>query len=332
MDYALTNYMAIGSNSLEVMQKNLNINDLVIDEFLKDLDARKETKETYLKGVKVFLDWCKDNDVHEVVRSTLIQYKEDLVNGYEVQRGDEIIKHKPKKASSISMYITALKKLYKFLESKGIKNIASDLKGAKNSKGFKKDTLTIDQAKDLLKSIDKSNKEGIRNYAIIQLLITTGLRTIELERANIEDIRTIGSQAVLYIQGKGHDDKDEYVKLTYQTLKALNEYLATRTIKSDKEPLFISFSDRTNGQKLKTRSIRDIVKKAYRKIGINSDKITTHSLRHSAITFSLIGGATIQEAQQLARHTNINTTMIYAHNLKRIDNKAEESIQNLLND
>jgi len=331
MDYALTNYMALGSNSLETTQKNLNINDLILDEFIKDLDARKETKETYLKGVKVFLNWCIENNVHEVQRATLIQYKEDLVNGYEVKRGDEIIKHKPKKASSISMYITALKKLYKFLEVKGIKNIASDLKGSKNAKGFKKDTLTIEQAKDLLKSIDKSTKEGVRNYAIIQLLITTGLRTIELERANIEDIRTIGSQAVLYVQGKGHDDKDEYVKLTYETLKALNEYLSLRQTKTDKDPLFISFSDRSNGQRLKTRSIRDIVKKAYLNIGINSDKITTHSLRHSAITFSLIGGATIQEAQQLARHTNINTTMIYAHNLKRIDNKAEESIQNLLN-
>ena len=132
--------------------------------------------------------------------------------------------------------------------------------------------------------------------------------------------------------GKGHDEKDEVVKLTYETLKAINEYLALRDIKSDKEPLFISFSDRSNGSRLKTRSIRDIVKKTFKNVGINSDRLTTHSLRHSAITFALIGGATIQEAQQLARHTNINTTMIYAHNLNRLENKAEESIQKLLNE
>ena len=332
MDYALTNYMALNNSSLEAIDNKLNINDLILEDFINNLDAKQETKETYLKGVKVFLEWCIDNNVNEVERITLIQYKQDLINGYEINKGGEIIKRKPKKASSISMYITALKKLYKYLETKGIRNIASDIKGSKNAKGFKKDALTIDQARDILRSIDKSTKEGLRNYALMQLLLTTGLRTIEVERANIEDIRNLGNKSVLYVMGKGHDEKDEYVKLTYETLKAINEYLATRDIKDNKEPLFISFSDRSNGARLKTRSIRDIVKKIYRNVGLNSDRLTTHSLRHSAITFSLLGGATIQEAQQLARHTNINTTLIYAHNLDRLENKAEESIQKLLND
>lgn len=320
MDLALNSYLPITSKdtNITLQEKRLNINDLVLDEFIATLDATPTTKETYLKGVRKFIKWCDDNEVSEVNKINLIAYKDYLKENY--------------KATSISMYITSLKKLYKFLEGKGIKNLASDIKGAKNSKGFKKDTLTIEQSKDLLKSIDRSTNEGKRNYALIHLLITTGLRTIEIERSNIEDIRTIGSQAVLYIQGKGHDDKDEYVKLTYETLKALNEYLITRNNKDDKQPLFISLSDRSNGERLKTRSIRDIIKKAYKNIGIDSDKITAHSLRHTAITLSLIGGATIQEAQQLARHTNINTTMIYAHNLNRLDNKAEQSIQNLLND
>ena len=231
----------------------------------------------------------------------------------------------------ISMYMTALKKLYKYLETKGIKNIASDLKGAKQKRNYSKDPLTLDQAKDLLNSIDRTTKEGKRNYALIHLLLTTGLRTIEIERANIEDIRNVANNSVLYVMGKGRDTKDEYVKLTYETLKAINDYLSTRDIKDNKEPLFISLSDRTHGQRLKTRSIRDIIKKAYRNIGINSDKITTHSLRHTAITLSLLGGTPLQEVQQMARHCNINTTMIYAHNLKRIESNAEQNIQTLLN-
>ena len=319
MDLALNNYLVMTSQDNTLYQeKRLNINNLILDEFIATLDATPTTKETYIKGINIFIRWCEDNEVSEFSKVDLIAYKEYLKENY--------------KANSISMLITSLKKLYKFLESKGIKNLASDLKGAKHSKGFKKDTLTIDQAKDLLKSIDRNTNEGKRNYALIQLLITTGLRTIEIERSNIEDIRTIGSQAVLYIQGKGRDDKDEYVKLTYETLKALNEYLITRDNKEDKQPLFISYSNKTYGQRLKTRSIRYIIKEAFKNIGIDSDKITAHSLRHTAITLSLIGGATIQEAQQLARHTNINTTMIYAHNLNRLDNKAEQSIQNLLND
>ena len=314
MDLVLTNYQ-MKNNYLK--DNNFNINDFVLDEFKRNLDATPRTKETYIKGVKVFLTWCNDNNITEVTHATLIRYKEDLM--------------KNKKASTISMYMTALKKLYKFLETKGIKNIASDLKGAKQKRNYSKDPLTLDQAKDLLNSIDRTTNEGKRNYALIHLLITTGLRTIEIERANIEDIRNVANNSVLYVMGKGRQDKDEYVKLTYETLKAINDYLATRTIKSDKEPLFTSLSDRTNGQRLKTRSIREIIKKAYINIGINNDKITTHSLRHTAITLSLIGGTPLQEVQQMARHSNINTTMIYAHNLKRIESNAESNIQKLLN-
>lgn len=314
MDLALTNYQI---KDLFLQDHNFNVTDFVLDDFKGNLDATKNTKETYIKGVKVFLEWCDNNNITEVTHATLIQYKEDLME--------------TKKANTISMYMTALKKLYKYLETKGIKNIASDLKGAKQKRNYSKDPLTLDQAKDLLNSIDRTTNEGKRNYALIHLLLTTGLRTIEIERANIEDIRNVANSSVLYIMGKGRDTKDEYVKLTYETLKTINEYLATRTIKSDKEPLFTSLSDRTNGQRLKTRSIRDIVKKAFTNIGLNSDKITTHSLRHTAITLSLLGGTPLQEVQQMARHSNINTTMIYAHNLKRIESNAEQNIQTLLN-
>ena len=313
MDYAITNYQY---NQVRI-DDNFKAKDFILDDFINNLDATPRTKETYLKGVKVFLKWCDDNDINEITHITLIRYKEDLME--------------TKKASTISMYMTALKKLYKYLETKGIKNIASDLKGAKQRRNYSKDPLTLDQAKDLLNSIDTDTNEGKRNYALIHLLITTGLRTIEIERANIEDIRNVANTSVLYVMGKGRDTKDEYVKLTYETLKAINEYLATRQIKNNKDPLFTSLSDRTNGKRLKTRSIRDIIKKAYLKIGINSDKITTHSLRHTAITLSLIGGTPLQEVQQMARHSNINTTMIYAHNLKRIESNAEQNIQKLLN-
>lgn len=315
MDLALINN---NIKDLFLQDINFNVNNFVLDDFKRNLDATPSTKETYLKGVKVFLEWCTLNNISEVTHATLIQYKEDLMA-------------QNKKSATISMYMTALKKLYKYLETKGIKNIASDLKGAKQKRNYSKDPLTLDQAKDLLNSIDRTTNEGKRNYALIHLLLTTGLRTIEIERANIEDIRNVANNSVLYVMGKGRDTKDEYVKLTYETLKAINEYLDTRKIKSDKEPLFISLSDRTNGQRLKTRSIRDIIKKAYKKIGINNDKITTHSLRHTAITLSLLGGTPLQEVQQMARHSNINTTMIYAHNLKRIESHAESNIQKLLN-
>ena len=174
---------------------------------------------------------------------------------------------------------------------------------------------------------------GARDYALVNLLVRTGLRTIEAVRANVEDIRQQGEQAVLFIQGKGRDSKDDIVILTEETLEPIRAYISMRGqgVK-DSSPLFISHSDRNYGQRLTTRSVSRIVKDKLQASGLDDKRLTAHSLRHTAVTFSLIGGASIQEAQTLARHSDINTTLIYAHNLDRIAKAPELKIDALLGD
>ncbi|WP_374129473.1 tyrosine-type recombinase/integrase [Candidatus Endomicrobiellum agilis] len=154
------------------------------------------------------------------------------------------------------------------------------------------------------------------------LSATCGLRTIELARANVEDLRNIGDMEVLYLQGKGRNEKTEYTKIGEKVSMAILEYLSdiASDIKAE-SPLFMVFSDGNKGKRLATRSLRKIIKQAYKEAGLNSDRFTSHSLRHTAITLSLAGGATLQEAQQFARHGNINTTMIYSRNLELQKNR-----------
>ena len=64
--------------------------------------------------------------------------------------------------------------------------------------------------------------------------------------------------------------------------------------------------------------------------GYNSDRLTAHSMRHTAGTLALLNGATPREVQQLLRHSNINTTMIYAHELDRARNNAELRVANAI--
>lgn len=59
-------------------------------------------------------------------------------------------------------------------------------------------------------------------------MVTCGLRTIEVVRADVEDLRTLGSKTVLYVQGKGKDEKSDYVIITREVEKAIRSYLATR--------------------------------------------------------------------------------------------------------
>src|SRR5690606_13821788 len=75
-----------------------------------------------------------------------------------------------------------------------------------------------------------------------------------------------------------------------------------------------------------TRTVRRIMRHYLHQIGIHSHRLTTHSLRHSAVTIALEEGASLQEAQATARHVDLATTLIYAHNLDRIEHAGERRI------
>ena len=330
MDYAIEPSKTYERNTLEAIkealinEKRLTPNEEVIEMFIASLRGKSEkTKETYRKGVKNFFKYCYKYNINIVEEQDITNYYNYLINRIGQEEDGLTI-------NSVNMFITSLRKLYKFLEKKGLKNLASDLESVKSTRQPKKDPLTKEEALELLRSIDTTTEVGKRDYAIINLLLHAGLRTIELERANIEDLRTLGNKTILQVQGKGHKAKDDYIKLTKAPYNAIMDYLASRKDAKPKDPLFTSLSDRCNGERLKTRSIREIVKNRLRAININTERKTTHSLRHSAITFALLGGATLQEAQAIARHERIDTTLIYAHNLDKLTSNYEETIDNYL--
>jgi len=293
----------------------------IIDRFLLAHDIKPKSKETYRRALRQFFIYLETEGVTKPTRETLIAYKAYLIN-------------KQLSAYTVSAYIIAVRKMFQWTESEHLyTNIASQIKGQKKPKGFKKDALSVKQAQKLLIGIETDTLSGARDYALVNLLVRTGLRTIEATRADIEDIRQQGEQAVLYIQGKGRDSKDDIVVLTDETLEPIRAYISMRGqgVK-DSSPLFISHSDRNYGQRLTTRSVSRIVKEKLQASGLDDKRLTAHSLRHTAVTFSLIGGASIQEAQTLARHSDINTTLIYAHNLDRISKAPELKIDALLGD
>lgn len=290
----------------------------LLDNFIRAQDVKASSRESYRKGLKKFLEWLRARGITQPTQQTILDYKESL-------------KESGLTSFSISAYIVTVRKFFNWLEAtQGLPNIAKGIKGAKRARGFRKDPLTLDQVKELLDSIDRAELPGLRDYALINLFVRTGLRTIEAIRANVGDIRQEGGEALLWIQGKGRDDKDEFVLLTGETLKPIYEYLQARGDTKPEAPLFSSMSHRNGGARLTTRTLRRIIRGRLQAIGIGSDRLTAHSLRHTAITLSLKAGATIQEAQALARHANINTTLIYAHNIDRIKQAPERKIDALI--
>lgn len=281
--------------------------------FLDYLDASPKTIETYSKAIKQFFKYLGELGISQPTREDILAYREAL-------KAD----HKP---STVQNYIIALRLFFQWLELEGLyPDIAKHIKGAKLAREHKKDYLTSSQVKNILKKIDRKTEQGRRDFAIFSLMITGGLRDIEVHRANIEDLRTLGDSTVLYLQGKGREERAEFVKVPPEVERAIRASLADRREPDGSQPLFISLSNNSKGERISTRSISGLVKHYLVKAGYNSDRLTAHSLRHTAVTLSLLGGNNIQEVQQFARHANISTTQIYAHNVDRLKSKCESTI------
>jgi len=277
------------------------------------IDAKPRTVETYTKNVKPFMLYLADNGISQPQRADVVAYREQL-------------KH-TLKPTTVQAYLQAVKLFFQWTAQEGIyPNIADRVKGAKLNTEHKKDYLTTKQIGRLLSNVDRSTLKGKRDYAILTLMATSGLRAIEVARANIEDMRTVADFTALFIQGKGREEKTDYVKVVGEVEEAIADYLRAREKADAREPLFCSIANRNNGGRMTTRSISRIAKEHLVEVGLESDRLTAHSLRHTAATLNLINGASIEETRQLLRHTNINTTLIYSHALERAKNNSEERI------
>lgn len=320
------------NNTNYLQEQELNINEELLKAYEKQLDVSENTKRTYLNCLKHFIKWLDDNNINNVEHETILIYKNylKLHNEYNEQTLESMqIQHK---ASAINTHLTAIKDFFKYLERKGFKNVAKGIKKEKTNNNFTRDSLTLEQVKGIYENIDINTIEGARANALFRLLIGTGLRECEVIRADIQDISVKADKNVLYVQGKGETEKNNYVILYPSIMNALQHYFKMRGNPKPSEPLFTSNSDRNNGQRLTTRTIQRIVKGLYADNGIVSDRITTHSTRHTAITLSVINGASIQQAQSMARHKDVNTTMIYFHNINRLEDNAESKLEQLFND
>lgn len=288
------------------------------ERFISYLDASPKTIETYTKALRQFFNYIGVHGIRKPQREDVLAFRDDL-------------KASGLKPTTVQNYITATRLFFKWTAQEGLyPNIAEHVKGAKLDKNHKKDYLTSRQAKEVLAGVQTDSEEGLRNYAILSLMVTGGLRTIEVSRADVEDLRTVGESTVLYIQGKGREEKTEYIKISAPVEKAIRSYLKARENVEEGQPLFTSTSNNSKGKRITTRTVSGVVKTALRNAGYDSTRLTAHSLRHTAITLALLAGREITEVQQFARHANLNTTMIYNHALDQAKNGCSDAISSAI--
>ncbi len=300
------------------MSYNIVNFELEISKYLESLDLKEITKKSYAKILTTFTRYLKVRFILLPSKKDILDYKEHLA--------------KSVRSASIQKTIVVLRGFFTYLDSEGIyKNIIVGVKGAKIEPTFKREAFSLEDLKKIVELAKEKSDSllGLRNYAIILLMVTTGLRTIEIERSSISDLSSINRRHLLYVQGKGSDDKDNYVKLSNEVFKVITSYLIKRN--DELEPLFITHGTNHLNKRIQTRTIRGVVKEYLRQIGIDDKRYTAHSLRHSVAT-NLIkyGNVTLEEAKQVLRHKDIKTTEIYNHAVIRDENEGELIMSKLI--
>lgn len=280
----------------------------LVEQFLAAQDVTQGSRTTYRSALRQFFDWFTGNKITNPTRETILTYKEWL-------------DAKGLKPFTRSGYLVAVRRFFEWAESlKLYPNIAKGIKGARRTiKTHQKNALRVDQIEKLLSSIDTKSLVGKRDFALINLLFRTGLRLIEIKRAQICDMemKDDGQGALLWIRGKGRDGKDDFVVVTDDALDPIMRYLHHRKTKNTQEPLFASVSDRNNGKFITTFSLSRIIKQRLRAAGIDSIRITAHSLRHTFGVMAIQAGASLYEVQLAMRHTAPTTTEIYLGDIER---------------
>lgn len=323
-----------------VISRRLTGMDAAIDTFILSLDAKNTTKATYRKSMLLYAGWITETrrDLNSMTRADILAYKDHLLKS-----GHSVL--------TVNLYLAALRKFYKWTKEERIyPDIASDVASVKtNKKTFRKMHLESDQGAALLDEVATPkvvvgrgetltrklnvNEQLIakRDFAMVNLMLRTGLRTIEVSRADIGDITVRRGKRILKVWGKGRSEKDSFVVLTDESYLPILEYLKWRPGAVPDEPLFACEGLDSKGRRMSTRRIQAICKEALRAIGLDGHEYSAHSLRHTTGTQILLNGGTMFDVQNVLRHATPATSQIYVDTImedKRLDDASEELLDN----
>jgi integrase/recombinase XerD len=304
--------VAHSTDALATLQDGAYLEQLLL-RFAASQDVAPSSRATYLRTVRQFFRWVEESSLPLALltRTEVLRYKEALLSS-------------GMSSLSVGAYLTSVRRFFAWAEGEKIyPNIARDVKGPKRKQQFRKQALTAAKAKEVLSYQDG---QGLRDHAILNVLLRTGLRTIEVIRANVEDITYKAGTRVLLVHGKGRSERDAFVILTDTAYQPIADYLATRGKVKAGEPLFTSHSNNSKGGRLSTRTVSGIAKQSLRSIGLDSREYTAHSLRHTTAVTIMRAGGSIEDAQHVLRHSSPATTQIYTATIReelRLKNSTE---------
>ena len=250
----------------------------------------------------------------------------ETINHLLLRRFLAVLRSKNYSKTTIARKLASIRSFFKFLIREG--ELASyPFEMLRTPKQDKKlpHFLSINEVDVLLETPDRSTVMGLRDMAIMETLYSTGIRVSELVGLDESNIDFFAG--MIKVQGKGK--KERLVPIGSHAIKAINEYLDSRS-KSKKEeeekvsrsePLFLN----KFGGRLTARSVARSLNKYLKMSGVNL-LTSPHTFRHSFATHLLDKGADLRSVQEMLGHSSLSTTQVYTHitteRLKNVYDKA----------
>jgi integrase/recombinase XerD len=272
-------------------------------EFFAANIRNRNTREAYYRALLDFFAWCDDcglklDDIEPIAVAAYVEY---LLTIYS----------KP----SVKQHLAAIRMCFDWLVTGQVlpMNPASSVRGPSHKvKRGKTPVLTADEARQLLDSIDVSTPIGLRDRALIGVMVFSFARVSAVVGMRVEDFYQLGKRSWLRLHEKG--GKFHEVPAHHNAEAYLDAYIVAAGIAGDKGgPLFRSALGRSGRMSENLLSRHDalrMVKRRARAAGL-SEKISCHTFRATGITAYLENGGTIENAQAIAAHESPRTTKLY---------------------
>ena len=330
-----------------------NLPPVLFDDFIRFIDRGERTTRTYINNLRQFAAWLAYSSIERPTRQDILSYRQYLQEEHDAIQLDPgsgsgwtyrtdgtgnryTVICRP---NTVKQYLQSVRQFFTWTAANGYyPNVAANIHAPKVRADIHRkdaltaaDVLTIERSiearaaakittaagkeKDTAGRTSRATEQGKRLFAIYSLAVNAGLRTVEISRANIKDLEIRNGSAVLYVWGKGHTEPDARKPLAPEVYAAIRDYLDSRSDRpTANSPLFVSTGNRSGGKRIAATTISRMLKQAMQQAGFDSDRITAHTLRHTA-------GTNVQEltgnlylTQKYMRHANPATTEIYLHN------------------
>jgi len=289
-------------------------------DFVAKLEHEKGFSEHTLRAYhKDLLQF--DNFLKAEKRSSL-----ESVNHLLLRRFLAVLRSKNYSKTTIARKLASIRSFFKFLIREG-ELVANPFEMLRTPKQDKKlpHFLSITEVDVLLKTPDSSTLMGLRDMAIMETLYSTGIRVSELVGLDEGSIDFLAG--MIKVQGKGK--KERLVPIGSPAIKAINEYIDSKSMSKKKEEKSVSRSEplflNKYGGRLTARSVARSLDKYLKVSGINL-LTSPHTFRHSFATHLLDKGADLRSVQEMLGHSSLSTTQVYTHitteRLKNVYDKA----------